>query len=413
MCGGKRMRKKIIGIFVCMLLIGPMASQVSACTGFTFDDENNVFACHNDDSGDFLINLRFFPAKDDKHGMVIFEFGFPESDGTIAMAPCAGMNDQGCWFNTYGTPTLVPVNSSDKPIFTNSECYYKDDPTSALAEYCTAKCSNISEFIDIINDYNLEDWSYFQVFVADKMGSSAIIEGDDIIYKEGDFQVVSNFLQSHPELGGFPCNRYDTAVSMLENMTDPSVGYFRDILDETHLGGTVYSMVCDLENLIIYLYFLHDYEKQVVIDLNNELEKGEHFIYIGSLFEPEGNQPPEKPEPPTGNESGLPGEDIEYRVTKTSDPDKDKISYLFDWGDGNQSVWLYKSMGTIKYFHNWTKRGTYEVRVKARDQYGAESDWSDPLIVTMPKSKAFNIPSFLHRLFQYFPFLGKILNQIL
>ena len=53
------MNKKIVGIFVMMLLIGPMVSQVSACTGFTYDDENNVFACHNDDSGDFLINEVF------------------------------------------------------------------------------------------------------------------------------------------------------------------------------------------------------------------------------------------------------------------------------------------------------------------------------------------------------------------
>jgi hypothetical protein len=394
-----------------MLLIGSVASQVSACTGFTFNDEQNVFACHNDDSGDFNINLRFFPPENDKYGMVIFEFGYPESDGTVVMAPCAGMNDQGFWFNSYGTPYLKPVNSRDKPYFSNPDCYY-EDPTSALAEYCTAECSNIFEFIDIIDDYNLEEWSYFQLLVADINGNSVIVEGDDIIYKEGDFQVASNFLQSHPELGGLSraFERYDIAFSMLENMAEPSVEYFSDILDETHLSGTVYSMVCDLENLIIYLYFLHDYEKLVFIDLNDELAKGEHCVYIGSLFESEGNQPPAKPEPPTGNESGAPGEIIEYSIVKTSDPDRDQVSYIFDWGDGNQSVWLYNSMGAIKYSHNWSERGTYEVKVKARDIYGAESEWSDPLVVKMPKIKHINnFNPWLFRLIQRFPILELLL----
>jgi len=405
------MKKKIIGIFVMTLLIGTFISQVSACTGFTYNDENNFFACHNDDSGDFLINLRFFPPKDDKYGMVFFEFVFPESDGTMVMVPCAGMNDQGCWFSTYGTPDLVPVNSSDKPYFSNPDCYYKDR-TAALAEYCTAKSSNVFEFIDIIDDYNLVDWSFFQIFIADKTGNSAIIEGDNILYEEGNFQVVSNFLQSHPELGGYPCSRYSTALSMLDNMTEPSVEYFSNILDETHLGGTVYSMVCDLENLIIYLYFLHDYEKMIVIDVNEELEKGEHFIYIGSLFEPEGNQPPVKPESPTGNESGIPGEVLEYRTVKTSDPDGDKISYIFDWGDGNQSFWLYKSFGTIKSSYNWAEKGDYEVKVKARDIYGAESEWSDPLTVTMPKNKPYiNTPFF--QFLENHPYLFPLLRQLL
>jgi choloylglycine hydrolase len=373
-----------------MLLIGTITSQVSACTGFSYKDEHNVFACYNDDSGDFNINMRFFSPKDDKHGMVIFEFAFPQSDGIMMLTPCAGMNDQGCWFSGYGTPYLKPVNSLDKPVFTNSDCYYANNIV-AILEYCLAECSTVVEIIDIISDYNLEEWSFFQVFVADKTGNSAIIEGDDIIYKNGVFQVVSNFYQSRPELGGYPCDRYDTAVSMLENMEEPSIEYFVDICNATHLRATVSSMICDLEKQIMYLYFLHDYEKQVIIDLNEELEKGEHYIYIGSLFESEGNQPPAKPEPPTGNESGVPDEDIEYRAKKTNDPEGDKVSYLFNWGDGNESLWYYKTMGAISSSYSWKDKGTYEIKVKARDIYGAESEWSDPLQVIIPKNKFTNI----------------------
>jgi len=40
--------------------------------------------------------------------------------------------------------------------------------------------------------------------------------------------------------------------------------------------------------------------------------------------------------------------------------------------------------------HTWEKRGSYEIKVKAKDVNGAESQWSDPLSVTMPRSKVSN-----------------------
>ena len=49
--------------------------------------------------------------------------------------------------------------------------------------------------------------------------------------------------------------------------------------------------------------------------------------------------PPEKPDIPDGPSTG--GIDTEYTyTTKTTDPDGDKLYYLFDWGDGEVSGWL-------------------------------------------------------------------------
>jgi hypothetical protein len=43
---------------------------------------------------------------------------------------------------------------------------------------------------------------------------------------------------------------------------------------------------------------------------------------------------------------------------------------------------------------SWTSKGTYEIKVKAQDEYGEESEWSDPLTVSMPRNKG------IHNLFQ-------------
>lgn len=405
--------KKVIGFFVVTLLIATAVSQVSACTGFTYDDENNVFACHNEDWHDFF-NIRFFPASEGKYGRMFIEVFCTLEDGTDMMMPFTGLSDQGLFMSGYGTPYLEVVNSSGKPVYYDPDLYYKRD----LGEKCMAECATVEEAYALTLQYNLEGMEYCQILVADATGVSVICEGDDYIFKEGNYQVVSNFLQSHPELGGLgnAFERYDIAVSMLETMTVPSVEYFRDILNATHQkkysSWTCHSIVCDLSNQIMYLYYCGDYETQVVIDLNEELTKGEHCIYLGSLFEPDGNQPPAKPDPPTGNESGIPGDDIEYRVVKTSDPDGDRISYCFDWGDGNQSLWLFRTSGSIGYSHSWSERGTYEVKVKARDEYGAESEWSDPLIVSMPKPKSINPlnPQFIEKLLEHFPLLARLLH---
>jgi hypothetical protein len=103
------------------------------------------------------------------------------------------------------------------------------------------------------------------------------------------------------------------------------------------------------------------------------------------------NQSPDKPETPDGPTSGNSGIEYTY-TTNTSDPDDDQVYYWFDWGDGSNSGWLgpIDSGGGISSSHVWDSKGNYEIRVKAKDIDGAQSEWSDSLVVSMPKSKSIN-----------------------
>jgi agmatine deiminase len=102
------------------------------------------------------------------------------------------------------------------------------------------------------------------------------------------------------------------------------------------------------------------------------------------------NYPPETPQRPQGPASGKAGSTYRY-TTSTNDPDEDVVFYLWDWGDETVSEWLgpYQSGVEISTTQSWQKTGTYEIRVKAKDIYGEESDWSEPLIVSMPKNQMF------------------------
>ena len=105
---------------------------------------------------------------------------------------------------------------------------------------------------------------------------------------------------------------------------------------------------------------------------------------------------------------------IEYNFTAvTSDPDGNNVSYYFDWGDGKKSGWTdFVPSGTIvNLSHSWEKSDTYTIKVKAKDIYGMESEWSE-LQVTMPRDKII-IGSLLQRLFELFPLLEVVLSKII
>ena len=120
------------------------------------------------------------------------------------------------------------------------------------------------------------------------------------------------------------------------------------------------------------------------------------------------NNPPQKPSIPTGENSGK--IEVEYTyITSTIDEDNNLLLFKWSWGDGTTSEWMgpYASNETCEAVHSWTEQNNYEIKVKARDEYGLESEWSDPLPVSMPKNNGidFMIFDILNRLIENFPFL--------
>jgi len=105
-----------------------------------------------------------------------------------------------------------------------------------------------------------------------------------------------------------------------------------------------------------------------------------HYIYG---FGP--NDAPETPNKPTGPTEGEAEEELTFITNEVTDFESHKILYLFDWGDGTDSGWVELASAN----HIWSKQGIYEIKVKAKDSYDAESDWSESLtvIIAPPKPK--------------------------
>ena len=98
---------------------------------------------------------------------------------------------------------------------------------------------------------------------------------------------------------------------------------------------------------------------------------------------------PNVPDAPVGPTTGGVGLEYSY-TTMSTDPNGGYIKYCFDWGDDtiSWSDW-YSSGEAATNSHSWDRPGDFEIRVKARDQFGLDSDWSDPLSVTIVSEAPF------------------------
>lgn len=94
------------------------------------------------------------------------------------------------------------------------------------------------------------------------------------------------------------------------------------------------------------------------------------------------NKAPRVPARPIGPDSVALGDPAAYTAV-TTDPNRDRILYIFDWRDGDSTVTdLVKSGQTVTASHAWRSLGVYYIRVKAKDEKGLYSpDWSDTLRV--------------------------------
>jgi agmatine/peptidylarginine deiminase len=117
------------------------------------------------------------------------------------------------------------------------------------------------------------------------------------------------------------------------------------------------------------------------------------------------NNPPNKPNTPSGPTSGEVNISYTYS-TSTNDSDGDQVFYKWNWGDGTYSDWLgpYESEEIVEANHTWDEEKSYSIRVKAKDIFDEESEWSETLKISIPKSK--------NQYFKPFRFLENLIEKI-
>jgi hypothetical protein len=210
--------------------------------------------------------------------------------------------------------------------------------------------------------HSMGDWKYYVYFTI----TETIL---DFSPKYQDFGMVEvgEILQSEFEIWN---SGQDTLIWNL-NKSNPWISFSPEngISDGEH---RIVKVTIQTENLN------YRYNKGIIYINSN----GGNNCYLINLSI---NHHPKKPSL-SGRKSGQVNKEYTY-LGNTSDPDGDNLSYFFDWGDRTNSSWLgpYSSDEIVSASHYWKKYGSYKVKLKSKDQYGLESEWSNEIIVTMPK----------------------------
>ncbi len=121
------------------------------------------------------------------------------------------------------------------------------------------------------------------------------------------------------------------------------------------------------------------------------------------------------PDIPTikGPATGAPGKPYLFRM-QTTDANGDNVYYFIDWGDNTTTEWIgpYNSGAEATTTHTWSQQGTYNIKVKAKDIVGDESDWGT-MNIEMPTEYRFSIQTFFQHIFEMFPHMFPILRHLM
>jgi len=261
--------KRSLFIFIPVLLLYFFNTAAFACTIFMASDGESVIAGNNEDFFyQYSSDMWFVPASEGSYGRVCF--------GNSRYIQ-GGMNEKGLFYDGATCPDTQVPNDADKPTLGMD-----------MGDVLLAKCANVNEAVEILKEHNAPGGDH--LLLADANGNSVVIEWVEnemkVISREGNHQTVTNFFISKPDLGGYPCSRYETVEKMLQSSTEITVDRFEKILESASQswegGGTKYSNVYDLKNKIVYVYNRGDFSSYAVFQLDNELKKmkdGSRMMY--------------------------------------------------------------------------------------------------------------------------------------
>jgi hypothetical protein len=256
-----------------LLIFALLPPPVHACTGFIVRNPGTTFVGNNEDNDATNLRVWFIPGGSARHGMAYFGTFDPDGD---AESREGGMNDQGLFFDGFAVPRLVPSHADGTHV---------GDLSFDFVDRALAECATVGEVEALARRHRIRLYSAQWMF-GDRNGDSIIIEGERIIRGDGRFQVCTNFRQSELAGHGPTCPRYRTAVGMLSRMEAPTVASCREILRAVSGRNTQYSYVLDLNARRIHYYHFHDFNREIVFDLEAELAKGRHSIDTVPLFPP-------------------------------------------------------------------------------------------------------------------------------
>jgi len=257
---------------------------VAGCTVITLSKGDSVFFGGNDD---FINPDSYYwvePGDSSRYGVIWI--GTPDN-------PQQGVNEKGLAYDSNGLPR-VDVNPHSERIPVAGEYYH---------HYCMQimhECSTVEEVIRWVGLHQRPSYMHDQLHFADASGDAVIIsagkDGEMVLTRKapGDgFLVSTNFNVANPSnASSYPCWRYDKARELMGPLIageGPVTSMdATNVMDAVHVaegsGWTIETMVADMVNGIVYIYYFYQYDSPVVLNVKQELSNPREPGPLSMLF---------------------------------------------------------------------------------------------------------------------------------
>gem|GEM_PF-1067783 len=280
--GGTMIKKKIIflglGVVLVTILLSRALisnygrSEIFHCTIIMTARDGLVLVGNNEDRNHSQTKITFIPATEKYYGRIIFGFDDAPFQG--------GMNDQGLFIDGNRVASTGWQPEPGKRMFMGS-----------VITFLLGTCATCEEVKNFFKTHNVPALDRARFPVADRAGAAMVVEFAQgktrFITSETWYLISTNFIMSNIKNGRYPCWRYRTADKILAKADKLNLKLIRKVLEKTSQKGnafTIYSNIYDLKKGIIYIYKRQNFDDVVVLDLVEELKKGQRQIDLPSLF---------------------------------------------------------------------------------------------------------------------------------
>ena len=444
------MRKKLIGIFVCILLITGVLPTVSP---IDIDNNNQPYLESKEYlSSKYLVMINpLIPLDPNCASLKPIPIDTPDEfswknykgkDWTTCV------KDQGsvasCWaFATIGAlESVIKIREGCSELNPDlseqyvmsclpKTCAYEKYPffwimdTSADGNYCngvtTESCFPYQESFDVLCSEKFPDWEDYLIPISDcgywfpdgtlenrEAIKTQIMQKGPVITNILITWSFSNWLDNHHSSNEYYSDRpvvlplgYHTVV-VLGWRNNPSI----------HNGGY---WICKNSWGIDNGYDGFFNLEYSALELEETSPCGNYSAIMWVDYDPKSFDWPNEPDPPNapminGPASGEIGIEYEYTFVST-DPNELDVFYYVSWGDGDTEEWIgpYASSEEVTVKHTWNKEGLYTIMAMVLNTHDSISPWGT-LSISMPKSKTINTPLLIF--LENHPLIYKLLQRL-
>jgi hypothetical protein len=251
------------------------------CTVVTISKGDQVFFGGNDD----YINPDSYywvdPGNENRYGAIWI--GTPDNVQQ-------GINEKGLAYDANGLPRVDTNPHPERQWVSFSYTYY---PIQILHE-----CATVEEVIAWVNTHRWHSYMHDQMHFADASGDAVIIsagaDGELAFTRKppGDSFLVSTNVNAANPSNGYPNENYDIASKVLSQLLDKEGDLtFQDVtgvMDAVHTEGgsswTLETLLADLPNGVVYLYYFYQFDKPLVLNVAEELKNDRPSRPLSELF---------------------------------------------------------------------------------------------------------------------------------